>query len=72
MHNAKSTGVFPEYYLRCGRITANNSKKPLSSAAGYEALKDSLLDHKKDFVLFIMIPPPIKDDEVIFLLMCYK
>jgi hypothetical protein len=51
---------------------ANDSKKPLSSAAGYEALKDSLLDRKKDFVLFIMIPPPAKDDEVIYLFVCCR
>lgn len=51
---------------------ANDSKKPLSSAAGFEALKDSLLDRKKDFVIFIMIPPPAKDDEVIYLFMCCK
>jgi hypothetical protein len=45
---------------------ANDSKKPLSSAAGFEALKDSLSDRKKDFVIFIIIPPPGKDDEVIY------
>ena len=53
----------------CYEKLANDSKKPLSLAAGYEALKDLLLDCKKDLVLFIMIPLPAKDDKVIYLFM---
>jgi hypothetical protein len=46
---------------------ANDGQKPLSSLAGYEAMTTSLLEHKRDYIVLIMIPPLSKDEEVNFL-----
>lgn len=43
---------------------ANNTNKPLSAEAGYQALVKSLCKHKRDFVIWIVMPPPGKDNAV--------
>lgn len=43
---------------------ANDPKKPLVSAEGFEAMNISLLERKTGFVLYISIPPPKQDDAV--------
>jgi hypothetical protein len=43
---------------------SNDKKKPLSSEAGYKAMGISLRDRKRDYVINIYLPRPIKDDMV--------
>jgi len=43
---------------------ANNPKKPLSSAIGYEAMVMSLKERKSNHVIVVSMPPPKADDAV--------
>ena len=43
---------------------ANDAKKPLVSAEGFEAMHLSLCERKAGFVIYISIPPPRQDDAV--------
>jgi len=43
---------------------ANDKKKPIADEAGYSAMKKSLGQRKKDFVINICMPPPKKDEIV--------
>ena len=43
---------------------ANDTKKPLVSSEGFEAMHLSLCECKAGFVLYISIPPPRQDDTV--------
>jgi hypothetical protein len=42
----------------------NDKKKPISDEAGYKAMTISLEDRKKDLIIFVSMPPPVKDDVV--------
>ena len=43
---------------------ANDAKKSLVSAEGFEAMQLSLREHRAGFVLYISIPPPKQDEAV--------
>jgi len=47
---------------------ANDPKKPLSSATGYEAMVMSLKERKSNHVIVVSMPPPKADDTV----SCYE